>query len=158
MEANVSCTVPTYVNIHTLHRGVSPKAISWERILLIIVLYRTQPEMYYDYSNIDNVIISSVFITIMKTLKLGGKRLFFLFFYVLKDLILLVLTTEILSWVLVACKCDSFIYCMRKRNVKRTQKAFGQNSDCDDTCRWILIILLLGRRLLLVFLLQSVEH
>lgn len=53
--------------------------------------------MYYDYSNIDNVIISSVFITIMKTLKLGGKRLFFLFFYVLKDLILPVLTTEILS-------------------------------------------------------------
>lgn len=55
--------------------------------------------MYYDYSNIDNVIISSVFIAIMKTLKLGGKRLFFFlfFFNVFRDLILLVLTTEILS-------------------------------------------------------------
>lgn len=59
--------------------------------------------MYYDYSNIDNnVIISSVCITIMKTLKLGGKRMFvccflFFFFNVVKDLILFVLTTEILS-------------------------------------------------------------
>lgn len=51
--------------------------------------------MYYDYSNIDNVIISSVCITIMKTLKLGGKRL--LFFNVIKDLVLFVLTTEFLS-------------------------------------------------------------
>lgn len=56
--------------------------------------------MYYDYSNIDNVIISSVCITIMKTLKLGGKRLlffFFFFFNVVKDLIFFVLTTETLS-------------------------------------------------------------
>lgn len=53
--------------------------------------------MYYDYSNIDNVvIISSVCITIMKTLRLGGKRLLF-FRNVVKDLLLFVLTTGILS-------------------------------------------------------------
>lgn len=32
--------------------------------------------MYYDYYNNDNIIISSVCITIMKTLKLGGKMIF----------------------------------------------------------------------------------
>lgn len=42
-EGSGSCTVPSYVNIHTLHWGVSPKAISWKWILFIIVLYRTQP-------------------------------------------------------------------------------------------------------------------
>lgn len=56
--------------------------------MFIIVLYRTQPEMYYDYSNIDNVIISSVCITIMKTLKLGGNRLFVLFFSFLMSLMI----------------------------------------------------------------------
>lgn len=43
-EGSGSCTVPSYVNIHTLHWGVSPKAISWKWICLLLYCTGLSPK------------------------------------------------------------------------------------------------------------------
>lgn len=93
--------------------------------------------MYYDYYN-NNIIISSVCMTILKTLKLGGKIFLFLYCFFLFNVQEIspptVLTTlKKVSWSFVAYKWNSPMYCMSEKNVKRTQKALGHDSDLPAT-------------------------
>lgn len=110
--------------------------------------------MYYDYYyNDDNIIISSVCITIMKTLKPGGKMIFF-FLMSRRSHRKCPDDMKNLSWVFVAYKWNSSNVLAWMR---RMSKGHGRHRDGTVTrrrhlCHWILlIILLLRRNVLLVF-------